>query len=137
MNWIKKMLDKALNNSSIRKIQLQFLGILFIAVVSVIGYKFYSASWSINTVLISSIVAALIFGIIYIIPIILKPLLLIWLLFGLLLGEITSTIILAFIFYFIFFPITFTLRIINRKKKAHQPQWLSREKDSVNYKKLY
>ncbi|MDY8138856.1 SxtJ family membrane protein [Aquimarina sp. 2201CG5-10] len=137
MNWIKLLYAKAITNSSLRKIQIQFLVILFVATIGVIGYQFYIQNWTLNTSLIATGVIALVFGIIYKKPIVLKPLLLIWLLFGLLLGEITSTIILGFIFYFLFFPITFILRVKNRKKQTTHPRWILRENDQIDYNKLY
>ncbi|MCL6294415.1 SxtJ family membrane protein [Jejuia spongiicola] len=137
MNWIKHMLDKAAINSGQRKIQLQFLAILCIIAISIIGYKFYIKEWTLNITFISIAILLLIVGILYKKTILLKPFLWIWLLFGLLLGEITSSIILAFIFYLLFFPITFILRKANSKKRISKPQWFSRENDNIDYHKLY
>ncbi len=131
------MLDKAAINSGQRKIQLQFLAILCIVAISIIGYKFYIKEWTLNITFISIAILLLIVGILYKKTILLKPFLWIWLLFGLLLGEITSSIILAFIFYLLFFPITFILRKANSKKRISKPQWFSRENDNIDYHKLY
>ncbi|WP_299256543.1 hypothetical protein [uncultured Aquimarina sp.] len=137
MNWIKQSLSKAIHNSSLHKIQIQFLIILIIVAISIIGYQFYTKHWTLNVTLTGAGIIALAFGILYKNLVILKPILLIWLLFGLLLGEITSTIILGFIFYFLFFPITFILRVVHRKKQTNHPRWITRENDQVDYKKLY
>lgn len=137
MNWIKLLVVKAKENSSLRKIQLQFLVILFIAAMSIIVYQWYQKNWSYQVMLISTCLILLISGIIYVKPVILKPILFIWLLLGLFLGEITSTIIIGIIFYFLFFPITFILRMKNRKKEIYRSRWVFRENDTIDYHKLY
>ncbi len=137
MIWIRELFFKALNNSSMRKIQIQFLGILFVVAMTIVGYQYYIKSLSLyNTIIVVGIII-IISGIFYRKPMILKPLLFIWLLIGLFLGEITSTIILAFIFYFLFFPITFILRFKNRKKEINSSRWISTEKNKIDYNKLY
>jgi hypothetical protein len=52
-------------------------------------------------------------------------------------GEITSVIILGLIYYLLFFPITFILRKTRQKDAPDEPGWHSREKDIIDYKKLY
>jgi len=137
MSWIKLLLNKAEINSSLRKIQLQFLGILLIVAISFIGYKCYTNIWSLHQLLLSIGIILIITIVIIIKPVVLKPVLFFWLLLGLILGKITSTIVLGFIFYFLFFPITFIIRVKNRKKNKHKTGWFSRESDVIDYRKFY
>ena len=134
MRWTK-FFEKLQKNSAKKKIQRQFLYILLFLSVAYFCYGYWKFNFTTSRFLIGLVIVFALGILCFILPKLLKPLLFIWLLLGMLLGEITSFILLGIIYYLLFFPITFIIRKTS-KNPPDTPNWHSREKDVIDYKKL-
>ena len=128
MNWIKHIINIALHQSSHKRKQMQFIGLILIILVGLSFVKWQQEEiYSLPLLLATGSLFLLLFK-----PIIVKPILAGWLVLGGLLGEVSSFIILGFLYFVFLTPASFL-----KKKNTYKGNWKNVDISTKPLKNLY